>query len=77
MISITWGQSDARCNQGWMHPVGRHAKGLWTAHWSTLWDTFERDGAIEFKENAWRSENNLIVGYPFAVMNDFGYLVPV
>lgn len=74
MASITWGKSDARCNQGWAKLV---RPGIWSAHWSEFWDTPERDGPVLYADHMWSSANKRYISYPYAVMDDFGFLVPV
>jgi hypothetical protein len=70
---ITWGKSDRQGYQGWAKANGRY----WTAAWSSLWDTLERDGPMTYDGKSWSSRTGEIVSYPFAVIDDFGDLVPV
>ena len=50
---------------------------FWHAQWSGLFDTLERDGQMRYEGNFWRSENDIFLSYPKAIMNDYGDLVPV
>lgn len=75
--SIVWGEIDRSGAQGW----ARQSSVFWPIYWSAAWsgnhDTFERDGKIFYDGSAWRSENNINISYPYAVMDDFGFLVPL
>lgn len=75
--SLTWGACTARSSQGWAHRVQFYGRRFWTAYWSGLHDTLERDGSINYRANAWRSESGVFLTYPYAVVDDFGDLVPV
>ena len=75
--SLTWGARTARTSQGWAHRVTFYGRRFWTASWSGLHDTLERDGPVAYRDNAWRSENGVFLTYPYAVVDDFGDLVPV
>lgn len=70
----TWGQCDRRSAQGWM--IHTYTNG-WTASWSGTHNTLERDGPVAFDGTAWRSAGGKNVCYPCAVVDDFGFLVPV
>lgn len=50
-----------------------------SASHSSLHDTLERDGPITYREDehAWRSAGGRTVSIPYAVVGDFGDLVPV
>lgn len=74
---ITWGQSDGRgAHQGWML---RHCRlrNYWTSHDSDFWDTHERGGPKRLEGNAWVSQGGRDMSFPWAVMDDHGFLVPV
>ena len=75
--SITWGQCDDRSAQGWAHQSSVFGRIYWSAAWSGNHNTIERDGQIVFDGSAWRSENNINISYPYAVMDDYGYLYPL
>lgn len=74
--SYTWGKTDSKAAQGWMYR--RIDRRYWSAAWSDFWNTLERDGPQTFREDgSRRSENGRIVSFPQAVMDDFGFLVPI
>ena len=75
--TLTWGACTARSSQGWAHRVQYYGRRFWSASWSGLHDTLERDGSINYRTNAWRSESGVFLSYPYAVADDFGVLVPV
>lgn len=72
--TLTWGQCDRRTAQGWMYCV---TDVHWTASWSGTHNTPERDGPVEFDGTAWRSAGGRNVSYPYAVVDDFGFLAPI
>lgn len=73
---MTWGACDAKSAQGWMQ-ANPYFPGYWTASWSGTHNTHERDGKVVFKNNVWVSETGKNISYPYAVIDDFGFLVPV
>ena len=81
MNIIAWGKSDAKANQGWMFQNLTRSEGganYWSCHFSEFWNTHERDGAVTLrKDGSFRSETGKYVSYPYAVMDDFGFLQPV
>jgi hypothetical protein len=74
MQSITWGQCDRQASQGWMIATGN---GYWSASWSGTHNTHERDGKVSFDGKVWRSERSVNISIPCAVMDDYGFLMPL
>jgi hypothetical protein len=72
---ITWGKCDSKSAQGWAKPT--LDRRYWTASFSGTHDTHEKDGKVTYKNHAWVSETEKNVSYPYAVVDDFGYLTPV
>lgn len=54
----------------------RRAPSYFTAHWDDF-TTHERDGAVRFNGTTWLSKNGRYVSMPYAVVDDFGNLVPL
>lgn len=70
-----WGREARKCRQGsaWRMQDRRY----WTASWSALFDTHERDGQMRHDGKQWISQTGKFVSYPQAVTDDYGVLVPV
>lgn len=71
----TWGKCDRTSAQGWSYR--RPDRRFWTASWSGSQGSLNRDGKMTHRQHAWRSENEVDVTYPQAVIDDFGTLAPV
>ena len=74
--AMRWGRQDAGVPQGsaYRHHFDRR---YWTAQYSALYNTLERDGPITFDGKAWRSAGGASVSFPRSIQDDFGSLVPV
>ena len=71
----TWGKCDRTSAQGWAYR--RLDRRYWSASWSGSQGSMQRDGQMTYRQYAWRSENEVNVDYPNAVIDDYGNLVPV
>lgn len=74
-MMITWGRENSKGCQG--YAFERLDRRYWIAGWSELWDTIERDGYMKYGSNHWFSLGGKTVSYPYAVIDDYGALVPV
>jgi len=70
-----WGKCDQDSAQGWA--IRRLDRRFWSSSWSGTQGSIQRDGQVTYRQNAWRSANEVDVVYPQAVTDDFGNLVPV
>ena len=75
--TMTWGRIFTGTRQGWALTGNPRLPFIWTSSWSGNHGTHDRDGKTEYRGHAWRSENDIDISYPAAVMDDFGTLVPI